>query len=275
MALAICTVLTVVVSCDQEDDNTPLPIEKKEREIKVSEMRYEKNPYDDQGMLHNEFLDFFITRVDLSSKEMNREKLFSLIEEFHSVKKIDFEASDIEIYHKVFDFYAEAKIHYPGSESISRLCKYFDIPILCDIIKWPFPTLLTLDDVEEGEATDRILKYIEEIKAAEAKILEDTRMDEIEKYALLNYATVARHSAAYWHNEMHVLKSQSNWSNADESLAAEYCWKCVGKSDVEGAIGGAITGAFAGGVGAGPGAGIGAGAASAASAVVEFFDWLW
>ncbi|RAV30542.1 hypothetical protein DN748_03330 [Sinomicrobium soli] len=260
-----------MISCDQEDDTMPIP--KKEREISAKEMRNEKNPYDNQGVLHNEFLDYFITHIDLNTKEVNREKLMTLVEDFHKTKKMDFGASEIEVYNEVFDLYGKVEIHLPGP--LDRLCKY--IPMICDILKPQGPILAfpDLDDNQEGTATDQVLDFIENIKVAEQKILADTQMEEIEKYALLNYTTVARHSAAYWHNEMHVQKSQSNWYNAETDMVAAYCWKCVGKSDVEGAIGGAISGALAGGVGALPGAGIGAGAASAASAVVELIDWWW
>ncbi|RAV30541.1 hypothetical protein [Sinomicrobium soli] len=231
-ALITCTVLTGMISCDNVEEDL-IPEQEEEREITAQEMRNEKNPYDKQGILHNELLDYYIEHTD-DVKDITPDRWIVITKAFYDSKKMDFEAVNIENYKENLHLYEKAAMN--SSDLSFDLCKY--VPILCDggstgpYDPTPaFPGPFFSDDGNadnDSTHTNRVVEYLRAVRAEEDKILANTKLSDEERIALLNYTAVARHSAGYWHNVMHVQKSKNNWYGyaIQSEAAARPCLAC-------------------------------------------------
>lgn len=252
-----------LASCDESGLSTQ-PAESQEREISATEMAHQENPYDKQGAIHNEFLDYFITHRD-TSEVINPEKMLAIYKGFYASKNMEFGDKQIAGYRELFHTYGEiASIGGPYTEF---LCEEF--PFICDILT-PSPTIPLpvglLDEDNGGTSTERTLQFIKAVKTNENKISSDKDLTEEQKKVLLTQHAVARYSAGYWHNVWAIQKDESGYYGPFQEIeAAQVCGTC----DVVGAdAAGAAVGALVGGVGAGPGA-----AVASAAAVIE--KWFW
>ncbi|WP_461533919.1 hypothetical protein [Sinomicrobium sp.] len=255
---------SLMISCDttQADEDLDLTQKKEEREITAKEMCNEKNPYDEQGVIHNELLDFYIAHTE-DVKDINPDRWIAITKEFYESKKMDFNTVDIGTFKEAIYIFEEANMY--GDNLILNLCEY--VPFLCNIgtpgpynpsPTWPDPFFNSEgNDDENLTDTERALNYLQSIKTEENKILENSELNDEERIALLNYTAVARYSAGYWHNVMRVQKSKSDWYEfAEQSVAAiGPCYLCdvVRVDAVATAVGsallndttGAILGAYA------------------------------
>ncbi len=256
-------------SCNKAEDVEL--IQKVEVEVTTKQMQNEKNPHDQEGALHNSYLDFFAKKMD-GKKEMNQDKLLKLYSEFYASQKMDFGDEQINGYKKLFEAYDMMAIGRPLPVLPTNLCRWF--PAICDLFSpsptFPFglPTGLLNED-NGGTSTERTLKFIEQIKANETKLLADKSLTEEKREALLSQHAVARYSAGYWHNVNAIQKSKSPYFETfQEADVQALCHTC----DVVGAdAAGAAVGALVGGVGAGPGAAV----ASGAAVLEKAWKWFW
>lgn len=251
VTLSTIVALALITSCKKEE-GIKIAAEK-EVEISTKKMANDKNPYDNSGALHNEYLDFFIKRIN-TSEEINLDKTLLLTEEFYREKKMDFGSEAKERYTTMFDTYAESQ--EIGRPIIGWLCKLF--PELCEYLK---PVLFSiLDPSHGGTSTDRTLKFIEAIKAQEEIVMNTEQLEREDVEILLNYYAVARYSAGYWHNVAYVQKEKSAWHGPfTEAQVEARCHTCdVVKGDADGATV------------AGP---VGAGVASAAIVLEKIWRW--
>jgi len=267
IVIALFTTMSLT-SCQKEEVLIPT---KEEKEISNTQMKNAKNPYDDQGSLHNDFLDHFIAASD-GKKEINPEKMLSIYKSFYAKNKMEFGEEQSASYRKIFEVYGEMKIGRPVPTLPLNLCRLF--PAICDILTpsptFPFGLPVTiLGDKNTSTSTERTLKFIEAVKALEAKVIADKGLSADHKKALLHQQAIARYSAGYWHNVQHIQQSQSGYyTDFQAGDVAALCHVC----DVVGAdAAGAAVGALVGGVGAGPGAGI----ASGAAVLEKAWRWLW
>ncbi|TJZ60012.1 hypothetical protein FAZ15_14095 [Sphingobacterium olei] len=267
IAIALLGVVTLT-SC-QKDDLPGAQVE--EREISAKQLQNSKNPYDEEGALHNAFLDHFIAKSD-GKKEMNPEKMLEIYASFYAANDMEFGEEQVAGYHKLFEVYGEMNIERPISSLPPNLCRWF--PIICEILTpsptFPYALPTGLLNAENGNnSTERTLKFIQAVKDIEGKILADKELSDEKRKALLNQYAVARYSAGYWHNVSAIQKGRSGYyeSFQDAEIAA-LCHTC----DIVGAdAAGAVVGALVGGVGAGPGAAI----ASSAAALEKAWNWFW
>ncbi|WP_196937443.1 hypothetical protein [Sphingobacterium pedocola] len=267
--ILIALLSTFTLTSCQKDEIPGSKVE--EREISTKQMQNGKNPYDEQGVLHNAFLDHFIAKAD-GKKEMNPDKMLSIYASFYAANKMEFGDEQIAGYQKLFNAYGELKIGRPVPPFPLNFCRLF--PAICDILTpsptFPFALPTGLLNGQNGDSsTERTLKFIEAVKMTEANILADKELSEDHKKVLLNQHAIARYSAGYWHNVSAIQKGKSGYYDdfQDADIAA-LCHVC----DVVGAdAAGAAVGALVGGVGAGPGAGI----ASGAAVLEKAWNWFW
>jgi len=256
-------------SCNKAEDVEV--VQKVEVELNNKQMQNEKNPQDHEGAMHNTFLDFFSKSFD-GTKEMNQDKLLKLYSEFHTSQKIAFGDEQIKGYKKLFETYDMMAMGRPIPVLPPSLCRWF--PAICDLLS-PSPTFPfglpvgLLNEDNGGTSAERTLKFIEQIKVNEAKLIADKSLSEEKRKALLSQHAVARYSAGYWHNVNAIHKSKSPYFEPFQSEDIQaICHTC----DVVGAdAAGAAVGALVGGVGAGPGAGI----ASGAVVLEKAWNWFW
>lgn len=253
ITLSTMVALFFMTSCSKNEQEKVIPT--KEVEISSKEMANDRNPYDKSGALHNDYLDFFIKNVE-PSEEVGIEKTLLITEKFHKENKMEYGEQDREKYITLFEIYGEAqKI---GGPVTNWICRTY--PKLCEFINPspfnPFPLLSTTNG---GTSTDRTLKFIEEIKAKEAKVMSEKSLEGEDLERVLNYFAVARYSAGYWHNVAYVQKEKSPWyeTTFSEANLAKPCHSCdIIKADADGATV------------AGP---VGAGIASAAVALEKWW----
>lgn len=252
ITLSTMVALFFMTSCSKDEEVKVSPT--KEFKISNEEMANEKNPYDKSGAIHNEYLDFFIKNVK-TSEEVGLEKTLLITEQFHKENKMEYGDVEREKYFTLFETYAEAQ--KTGGPVIEWICKTY--PKICEFINpSPFNPFTLLNASNGGTSTDRTLKFIEEIKAKEAKILSERNLEGENLERVLNYFAVARYSAGYWHNVAYVQKERSPWyETISEPNQAKPCHTCdIVKADADGATV------------AGP---VGAGIASAAVALEKWW----
>lgn len=246
-------------SCEKNTDVQPE--ERVEKEISLAQMSYAKNQYDQQGVLHNAFLDHLESSLE---KNLNQEGLLNLYNEFYVAQKMEFGEEERAGLTKYMDTYSEMRIGGPFPTIPLNICRW--IPVICDILN-PSPTfpytipLNILNSDNGGTSTERTTKFIESLKVNEDKIMSDESLSDDHRKALLNQHAIARFSAGYWHNVNAIQKGKSGYYDYfQEADVAKICHTC----DVVGAdAAGAALGALVGGVGAGPGAGVASGIAVA------------
>lgn len=254
-------ILFMFTACDK-NPATPIDVAV-EREIPVDQMANRQNPYDEEGKRHNDFLQYFQANVD-DPAALNQERIMALVRDYHEASKLEYNEFTARAYEQTFAEFQVAGIGGPYYDF--NWCRRF--PILCSFLPGPFLPFNLLQASNGGTATDRVSRFLEAVKKKESELLASKEIDEDAKTALLIYTTVARHSAAYWHNELEVKKSGSKWTGwtaGTTAAKAKPCHTC----DVIGAdASGATIGFFFGGPW---GAGIGGGVASAASIIEKLW----
>lgn len=260
IAVVFC-LITFSCEKDKEEDNQPIT----ERLILKTETENLNNDQDRMGQLHNDYLDFFISRYD-GQTTVNRRYLLEITKEFYDRNNLTYNEEEIVA---VFDIFRRMEADNVDLEvaintQSSTICDY--IPLLCDIgdtgpyNPYPFPDF---NFSTSGSNTDKVLDFINRTKRLENEVLNSDEYNEEQKYIISHYLATARYSHQYWHNQ-EVLGNESPWAAyMDEIKLAQDCPAC--KDDVAGAIGGAIGGGPAGAL-------AGAVGASAASIIV---DWIW
>lgn len=255
----------ILTSCHKDKNDIPQNVEKK---ITLNQMENPDNPYDEQGKIHNEFLDYAAEAIDIgSTKEMTSKATLDLVKRFYTSQQMDFDARQMKAYEELFRNYAESGIGNDGGVIAlkSRWCEYF--PGLCDVLKTCLPTFL-LSKTNGGTPTGRTLKFIDSVKQVERKILLDKDYTDKERKTLLTLTSVARFSAGYWHNVTKIEKGNSPYYKSIQAPALSDCPTCdIVMGDAVGAAVGTIIPA----VGTGTGAAIG----SLAVATAKVINWLW
>lgn len=255
----------ILTSCHKDKNDIPQKVEKK---ITLNQMQNPDNPYDEQGKIHNEFLDYAAKAIDIgSTKEMTSKTTLDLVKRFYTLKQMNLGARQMKAYEELFRNYAESGIGNDGGVSAlkSQWCEYF--PGLCDILRTCLPTIL-LSKTNGGTSTGRTLKFIDSVKQVERKIFLDKGYTDKERKALLSLASVARFSAGYWHNVAKIKKENSPYYKSIQVLALSDCPAC---DVVMGDAVGAAVGSAIPAVGTGAGAAIG----SLAVATAKIINWLW
>ena len=253
----------VFFSCSKEDDAIEI---KPERLISNEETKNQSNKHDRIGLLHNDYLDFFIRRSDYKDG-IDKRYLLTITREFYSHNDLTYNEEDII---GAFDVYAKLdadgiSLNDAFESQLPTICEY--IPALCDIgdtgpyNPYPFPDF---NFMSSGNNTDKVLDFIARTKRLEAEVSQSDEYTDEQKELIHTYLAVARYSHQYWHNQL-VLGDLSPWEDyLEEDMMAKACPVC--KADLRGAIVGFFTG---GGVIAG------AGVASLAKAIDILIDILW
>lgn len=270
--VALCGML-MFISCDDINSST----EKEppaEKAITAQQMQNDKNPFDNEGVMHNKFLDYIGKEMaDDTTRSIDR--LNMIIERFYTQNNMEFTREDMQMYSTVFDVFKELNIggpvqEYPFVELAESLCSQY--PEVCDLLSptGPYNPYEAPSDIlqenEETTSTERTLKFIDSTKEIETKLMRDKTLEDLQKNAILAKLSVARHSAGYWHNASYIQKGDNPYFEDWLDVQKLACGTCdVIQTDAAGA---AIGGLF-GGL---PGAGIVGGVASAA-AVVEIWFW--
>jgi hypothetical protein len=253
--LAMCVVFSFVY-CDQVDDNPP----EKEKAITTLQMSNPANPFDAEGVAHNDFLDFFIANADLSQSEWDRDDWFAILESYHASKGQIFTTEFQDYYDQFINVYKEADA-IPCLNWPQDIC--LCLPWLCDWIITGLPLLpLTLPNPSSGVTEyERNLAFIDEVKFLEAQVLEDDSLSMATRDTYLKYYCVARYSAGYWHNVINVEQELNPWFEyLDLNSGRESVLNDILQADAAGALIGGL-------LGGPPGAIAGSAAASAGVAL--------
>jgi len=231
-SIAALLVFAMVTSC-KKDQNGDVSME---RQLTEKEMANEKNQFDKVGQQHNAYLDFFAK----NSGDASVENLIKVSAEFYKDDKNDETTATLRASGEIYAQVQQEIQAIGGPYRPLDLCKRF--PILCDIFK-PFPGPYIPFDIlnsSTGTSTDRTLKFIAEVKNMEAKVME-TDMEASDKAVILGYYSTARHSAAYWHNNL-IASKNNPWYNPERAAQfAKYPKDIIG-ADADGATIGGILG---------------------------------
>ena len=273
-SLTFIALFSVVLLASCADINSETTDKPREEEITAEQMRNSESPYDEEGAMHNKFLDYFV-EATAEDTAITQERAAIVIESFYADNDMEYTGEHEQGYGRLFEAYTELGLGLPGPifpTPTDELCRWF--PALCDIFNptGPFiPFALQTDILDEengGTSTERTLMFIETTKKQEAQVMASSELGDEHKNALLAQYAVARYSAAYWHNAEFIQQEENGYYNSivEADAVAKACNTC----DVVGAdAGGAAVGALIGGP---VGAGIGAGVASAA-AIIEIWFW--
>ena len=268
--MALCGML-MFISCDEINSTTEKE-PPQETEITVKQIQNSENPYDEEGAIHNEFLDYLVEEIG-DTKTLDEEKTMDIIKNFYEENKMEFGGEQSQGFSQLFSAYGQ--LGQPGPlfpSPVDELCRWF--PALCDIFNptGPFiPYALQTDilnDENGATTTERTLKFIEATKEQESKALADREIEEEHRTALLAQYAIARYSAAYWHNAEYIQKESNGYYGdlTDGDAIAKACHTC----DV---VGSDAAGAAVGSLVPGVGTGVGAGVASAAAVIEKIWSW--
>lgn len=231
IALSSVFALLLMTSCDKEEAKI---IPEQEKEISSKQMAFEKNPQDKDGAEHNAFLDYFGKNVNLSA-EVNSDIVMKSVKGFHEKNNMEFGDEELYRYTTIIEEIKVQQIGGPATEY--DICKRY--PGICDLmdrLQSELPTQM-LDASNGGTSTKRTLGFIERLKAEETKVMADTKLSDEEKEAALSFYSIARHSAAYWHNVAHVAKDRSPWFDSFNAEVEAKCHTCdVVAADAAGSI---------------------------------------
>lgn len=243
------------VSCDESSLSSG-PEQSPEEKILAKQMAYDKNPYDKEGAMHNEFLDYFITHKD-STKE-----LLDIYAKFYHSKDMEFGDEQMAAYRELFQTYRQ--IPSIGGPYTETFCEKY--PRFCDILTpsptFPIPIAL-LGENNGDTSTERTLQFIKAVKTNENQIIADKGLSDRQRKALLTQHAVARYSAGYWHNVTAIQKEESGYYGPFQKSEAALI--DVVAADELGAIVGGIIGGPAG-------AGYGAASFSIAAVLENFWS---
>ncbi len=229
--------LLFMISCDsingtkdKENDNTV------KTELTAKQIENPDNPYDETGEVHNDFLDFFVEYSDSNkNKGIDTRQAVRIIENFYTSKDLRFTDEQYKAYNNLIDIMNRIEIT-PGWPTVAAdICKY--IPIICEGSTGPYnpaPSLDALDNDNGISSTDAVLKLIEESIASEDRLIANA--DDKEKEAELREYSIARYSAAYWHNTL--VQGKDNDKGYYDNLveAQQICGDCVVRADIMGVI---------------------------------------
>lgn len=234
--------LFIMTACNKNEDTK---ISSTEKEISLSQMENKANRLDQTGKLHNQFLDYFAANVDSKNNDLNIEDLISIYSKFARENQVNFDDEQRSNLSSAYNTMREMMGKESKLENISLdICKRF--PAICDITgTGPYnPNPINILANTTGETSyDRTLKYIESIKDIENKVLASKEFNEKDMETILAFYSVARYSAAYWHNVQYVSQKSSYWFNENDAKAVRPCTNCnVVNADVTGAIVGALAG---------------------------------
>jgi hypothetical protein len=183
-----------------------------EKLVSNEEMQNTSNKMDFYGKEHNEFLDYFAANVKFSSPQsvMSKKEVYPMVEGFNKLKGRPFGEREIGLLN---DFYskmdkAEKNGLFMGPFLPAQYCKWFPWLPYCNV---PFPLPSELLTRKSTSYNKNVLDFIKAVKDIEDKVLADKVMKEDEKGFWLQYYSIARHSAAYWYNELIVKKENSVW----------------------------------------------------------------
>lgn len=260
--------ILLLISCDSVNNDNKKD-QPEEREILASQIENPDNPFDKEGAIHNDFLDYF-GQATAEDTVLDQESILKVIREYYAQNEQEFGEEETAAFARLFEGYGELGIAGPIFPRPSDIfCRWF--PQLCDIFNpsGPFiPFALktgSLNPENGSTSTERTLQFAKEVKELETKLLESEEIDGNAKEALLAQYAIARYSAMYWHNVSTQQVKGGYTEEFAEAQAAATCHTCdVVTADAAGAALGSII--------PGIGTGVGAGVASAA-AVIEKIFW--
>ncbi len=243
---------TLATSCTK-DKNAPKPVAEANRSITAEQMANPQNPFDRQGVIHNEFLDFYIQNTDPGQKLTQKEAV-SLFQKFSEENQLEGTQKNKEAFLVVYQG-SQERIKIGGLFD-DFLCKYF--PALCRIINHPGPGptfpgpifLNGLDMSNKTTARKNVMSFIKQIKTTEGNIVNSKKGRQYSKADTIQllYCAIARYSSAYWYNAAYVQTENNPWiGTLPEAQLAEFCWGCIIEADATGAaVGYALGGPIAG-----------------------------
>ncbi len=223
-----------------------------EKLISTEEMSNPENKQDVFGAEHNAFLDYFILNIKLptGTKSISKNDVFPVIDSYYKSKGKVYGEKEVAFYTDFYQKMNKATLNgFDFTTYPTDLCRWFPFLPYCKI-PYPIPTELLKRQVGTT-SYQSTMSFIKAVKDIETKITNNGSLKQEENdFWLIQYST-ARHSAAYWHNELGKQK-QSQWVvngfvNFNENFTneAEICVACVALADVTGvAAGGAIGGAI-------------------------------
>lgn len=220
--------------------------------IDDKQMANGKNKMDVIGQMHNEFIAHYIGHYE----KFDRETLRGAFEVYFKEDQSRETREVMAVFDEIFDGIEKMMIEIgPGpfnpSDDWNR-CKYLP-KFLCDLLypSDPLP-LLTLNG-EGGSQFDRNLKFIEEVKSLEEKVLR-AELEDNDKTLALGSFSVARYSSAYWYNYMVINGGNTGDANV-QKIDGGTVLADIGGANVGGRIGayfgpwGAVIGTVVGAAG--------------------------
>lgn len=258
--------LLLMSSCKKEEAIT---LTETEKEITATEMANPENPYDNEGKIHNRFLEYFITNVGDANK-IDQDRLNMIYEGFATANKMQYGQDETGHFNELVGMYVKLKAGKP--DFIENASKQY--PDWRELLNSTGPynpnQIASPRDPASGLPTGKRMRmYIQDVKNEETNILKNKELNDEQKAVYLKYFSVARHSAGYWNNVINIEKEKSPYYKSimdAQNQPAALCATCdIIGADASGAVVGAI---FGGPVGAGVGAGI-----ASAAAAIEIFWW--
>lgn len=271
-SLGIFCGLLLFISCDDINSSTEKepPVE---QEITVQQMQNKNNPFDQQGVVHNEFLDYFGNQA-AEDTAISERQLLSLLSQFYEKKGREFGDERNQFYLRFFDALQEMNIGGPVSEFpnlATSICEQY--PDICDVLNakeeyQPYQVQIQLlNEDNEGSATEKVLKFIATTIEQETMLMRDKNIEDGVKNAILSQLSVARFSASYWHNMLYIQKDKNplykGWIDADSKLEYRQYGDVV-RADAVGALVGSV---------GGPVSSLGGAAIASAASYFDIFPW--
>lgn len=262
--LAILSCFIAFTACKKEEDRQ---VNQVEQEISAAQMQNKNNSYDQIGILHNKFLDYFSQNVPAEGN-VNFDAFLNIYTKFAADNQIDFDDTQRRTLNSSYGTFLEMLGPNNDISNINpEMCKRF--PALCNITgTGPYNPNGLLDKSSGGTSYERTLKYIDAIRDIEKKVIASKDITEDDRNAILAYYTVARHSAAYWHNVENAYREKSYWYNTEANSEANALRPCQQCTIVNADVTGAIVGAVAGPVGS-------LGGAVIFSTAAALWSWKW
>ena len=225
--LAILLALFLITSCSNDKDEVL-----KEGAINQTEMQNKANPYDEQGVMYNGFLNAIIKEQGTGGWDVGQLTEANGVDNWDVGQIAQFngdiggwdvgqltEANGVDNWDvgQVISFAlgfngsngkdssdkAERNLSmqleaFSGMQNISSAFECQLYPDRCPDYK---ESVRALDPSNGGTAHDRTIKYINNVRDQEAKIQENDKINEAEKKAFLISCSIARYAAGYWYNE--------------------------------------------------------------------------
>lgn len=261
------TACSDVANTNEKKDDGPA-----EREVTVQQIENPENPFDNEGAVHNKFLDFYEQQMK-PGETLTNENALTAVEAFYEENNMELTSENIQAYLGLFRTFQEMGIQDGmAGQALKDICDW--LPAFCNPGGVPGgtppynPHALNTGGIGAGEgssATENLLRFVNDLRDTETEILRDKELTEEQRDALLAFHAVARYSAMYWHNVYNVYKDKNGYysmlaevQERNEAAGLKSCAYCdVIKADALGGLRGALFGPV--------GIGVGAGVASAAA----------